>query len=104
MLSVGRQILTKRAGADDDVADADMEDITSLYKNTEGLARHQKQGDGCFNSLFSTTNTKMDRFNPIYNKGSLMADQSMSTPGFCGDRDRDRERDIVHYPGTGGSG
>lgn len=53
--SVGRQILTKRAGADDDVADTDMEDITGLYKNPEGLARHQqqKQGDGCFNSLFS---------------------------------------------------
>merc|ERR1712071_708181 len=30
--SVGRQILTKRVGADDDVADADVEDITGLYK------------------------------------------------------------------------
>jgi transglutaminase 1 len=48
---VGRQILTKRAGADDDTADADLEDITSLYKNPEG--RHQKQGDGCFNAFFN---------------------------------------------------
>lgn len=73
---VGRQILTKRAGADDDVADSDMEDITALYKNPEGLARHQnKSGDGCFNSLF--------------NQGNMM-----SSTGYYGDRD------IQHYPGS----
>ena len=53
MISVGRQILTKRAGADDDIADADVEDITSLYKSSENISRHQKQGDGCFTSPFS---------------------------------------------------
>jgi transglutaminase 1 len=46
-------ILTKRPGADDDVSDADAEDISSLYKNPDGMSRYQKQGDGCFNSLFS---------------------------------------------------
>jgi hypothetical protein len=51
--SVGRMILTKRPGADDDVSDADAEDITSLYKNPDGMSRYQKQGDGCFNSHFS---------------------------------------------------
>ena len=51
--SVGRQILTKRVGADDDIADADVEDITSLYKNSEGISRHQKRGVGCFGSPFS---------------------------------------------------
>lgn len=51
--SVGRQILTKRVGADDDVADADAEDITGLYKNSEGISRHKKRGDGCFGSPFS---------------------------------------------------
>lgn len=51
--SVGRQILTKRPGADDDVSDGDAEDITSLYKNPEALSRQQKQGEGCFNTLFS---------------------------------------------------
>lgn len=52
---MGRQILTKRAGADDDVADADVEDITSLYKNVEGVVTRptKQQADGCFNSLFS---------------------------------------------------
>jgi hypothetical protein len=50
---VGRMILTKRPGADDDVSDADAEDISSLYKNPDGMSRYQKQGDGCFNSLFS---------------------------------------------------
>ena len=49
--SVGRQILTKRAGADDDIADADAEDITSLYKNSDNVSR-QKQGDGGFTSPF----------------------------------------------------
>ena len=52
--SVGRQILTKRPGADDDVSDADAEDITSLYKNPDAMSRHQKLGDGCFNSLFNS--------------------------------------------------
>ena len=51
--SVGRQILTKRVGADDEVADADAEDITGLYKNSEGISRHKKRGDGCFGSPFS---------------------------------------------------
>lgn len=37
---VGRQILTKRAGQDDDVGDADMEDITSLYKQHVEQGRH----------------------------------------------------------------
>jgi transglutaminase 1 len=46
-------ILTKRPGADDDVSDADAEDITSLYKNPDGMSRYQKHGDGCFNSHFS---------------------------------------------------
>ena len=48
---VGRMILTKRPGADDDVSDADAEDITSLYKNPDGMSRYQKQGD--FNYHFS---------------------------------------------------
>ena len=54
---MGRQILTKRAGADDDVADADVEDITSLYKNVEGVVTRptKQQADGCFNSLFSNS-------------------------------------------------
>ena len=50
--SVGRQILTKRVGADDDVADGDAEDITVLYKNPEGIARQAKMGDG-LKSYFS---------------------------------------------------
>ena len=51
--SVGRQILTKRAGADDDVADGDTEDITTLYKTPgEGIARHSKMGDASFNSHY----------------------------------------------------
>ena len=41
--SVGRQILTKRPGTDDDVGEADAEDITSLYKNAEGISRYQQQ-------------------------------------------------------------
>ena len=53
MISVGRQILTKRAGADDDIADADVEDITSLYKSSENISRHQKQGDGCYSPPYS---------------------------------------------------
>jgi transglutaminase 1 len=69
---VGRQILTKRAGADDDTADADVEDITGLYKNPEGITRQQKQGDGCFNSLFT---------------------QSVQSSPYG-------ERDIPHYPGS----
>lgn len=52
--SVGRQVLTKRSGADDDIGDNDIEDITSLYKSSEGMSRYQKQSDGCFNSFFST--------------------------------------------------
>jgi len=71
--SVGRQILTKRAGADDDVADADVEDITSLYKNVEGVVTRptKQQADGCFNSLF--------------------------TQGVAASYG---ERDIMHYPGS----
>ncbi|EFX71341.1 hypothetical protein DAPPUDRAFT_111732 [Daphnia pulex] len=42
---VGRMILTKRPGADDDASDADAEDITSLYNNPDGMSRYQKQGD-----------------------------------------------------------
>lgn len=45
---VGRQILTKRAGADDDVSDADLEDITNLYKSAEGFSRYQKQTDNAY--------------------------------------------------------
>nr|CAH0106042.1 unnamed protein product [Daphnia galeata] len=73
---VGRMILTKRPGADDDVSDADAEDITSLYKNPDGMSRYQKQGDGCFNSHFN---------------------QGMSSPYL---ERRDRDRDMMHYPGT----
>ncbi|XP_059353228.1 hemocyte protein-glutamine gamma-glutamyltransferase-like isoform X1 [Daphnia carinata] len=75
---VGRMILTKRPGADDDVSDADAEDITSLYKNPDGMSRYQKQGDGCFNSHFN---------------------QGMSSP-YLERRDRERDRDMIHYPGT----
>nr|CAH0102530.1 unnamed protein product [Daphnia galeata] len=73
---VGRMILTKRPGADDDVSDADAEDITSLYKNPDGMSRYQKQGDGCFNSHFN---------------------QGMTSPYL---ERRDRDRDMMHYPGT----
>ena len=52
---VGRQILTKRTGADDDVSDNDIEDITATYKSPEVMARYQKQNDGCFSSLFGNT-------------------------------------------------
>ncbi|KAI9551380.1 hypothetical protein GHT06_021713 [Daphnia sinensis] len=75
---VGRMILTKRPGADDDVSDADAEDITSLYKNPDGMSRYQKQGDGCFSSHFN---------------------QGMSSP-YLERRDRERDRDMIHYPGT----
>ena len=51
--SVGRMILTKRPGADDDVSDADAEDITSLYKNPDGMSRYQNKSD--FNYHFSNT-------------------------------------------------
>ena len=51
--SVGRQVLTKRVGADDDIADADAEDITSLYKSSEGIFHQQKQGDGCLSPPYS---------------------------------------------------
>lgn len=46
-------ILTKRPGADDDVSDADVEDITGLYKTVDNMSRHQRQSDGCFNAHFS---------------------------------------------------
>ncbi|EFX87396.1 hypothetical protein DAPPUDRAFT_44050 [Daphnia pulex] len=39
---VGRMILTKRPGADDDVSDADAEDITSLYKNPDGISAAER--------------------------------------------------------------
>lgn len=42
--SVGRQILTKRPGADDDVGEGDAEDITIQYKSFEGTSRHQQLG------------------------------------------------------------
>ncbi|XP_046646771.1 hemocyte protein-glutamine gamma-glutamyltransferase-like [Daphnia pulicaria] len=78
---VGRMILTKRPGADDDVSDADAEDITSLYKNPDGMSRYQKQGD----------------FNYHFNQG-------MSSPYLerrdMNMRDRDNNRDMMHYPGT----
>jgi hypothetical protein len=35
--SVGRKIVTKRHDKDDDEGDSDMEDITSQYKNPEGI-------------------------------------------------------------------
>lgn len=35
--SVGRKIVTKRHDKDDDDADMDIEDITSHYKNPEGI-------------------------------------------------------------------
>ncbi|XP_045033686.1 hemocyte protein-glutamine gamma-glutamyltransferase isoform X1 [Daphnia magna] len=73
---VGRMILTKRPGADDDVSDADAEDISSLYKSPDGISRYQKQGDGCFNSLFN---------------------QGMSSP-YSDLRDRERDRELKHYP------
>ena len=71
LFSVGRQVLTKRVGADDDVADADVEDITSLYKNSEGTARHQKQGEGCFSSPFS--NYFINIFYTIFSLGQWPA-------------------------------
>ena len=52
--SVGRKILTKRAGANDDVGDTDAEDVTSLYKNPEGINRQRDLGDECFLTLFKT--------------------------------------------------
>ncbi|EFX83535.1 hypothetical protein DAPPUDRAFT_301901 [Daphnia pulex] len=73
---VGRMILTKRPGADDDVSDADAEDISSLYKNPDGMSRYQKQGDGCFNSLFN---------------------QGMSS-SYSDMRDRERDRDMKLFP------
>lgn len=53
LFRVGRMILTKRPGADDDVSDADAEDITSLYKNPDGMSRYQNKSD--FNYHFSNT-------------------------------------------------
>ena len=66
LFSVGRQILTKRVGADDDVADADVEDITGLYKNSEGISRHQNRDDGCFSSSFSNNFYFIPLFFPVY--------------------------------------
>jgi transglutaminase 1 len=112
---VGRQILTKRAGADDDVADADAEDITSLYKSPEGVARHppSKQGDGCFNSLFSNHN--LQHYGSFHawpfmagqqaGNGSMVAETSHTTSDFPqlpsqGVSSPYGERDIMQYPGT----
>lgn len=53
IIRVGRMILTKRPGADDDVSDADVEDITCLYKTFDHVSRYQRQSDGCFNAHFS---------------------------------------------------
>ncbi|XP_057379991.1 hemocyte protein-glutamine gamma-glutamyltransferase-like [Daphnia carinata] len=75
---VGRMILTKRPGADDDVSDADVEDITGLYKTLDNTSRYQKQSDGCFSSLFN---------------------QGMTSP-YMERRDRERERDMIQYPGA----
>jgi len=91
---VGRQVLTKRVGADDDVADADVEDITSLYKNSEGTARHQKQGEGCFSSPFNMS--------PSYGETREIARDVSRDISRDGPRDlsRDISRDIMHYPGA----
>lgn len=35
--SVGRLVVTKRAGFDDDFGNRDMEDISLLYKSREGI-------------------------------------------------------------------
>ena len=98
MNSVGRQILTKRPGADDDVSDADAEDITSLYKNPDAMSRYQKQGDGCFNSLFSNYFYSSRIFN--YLIFNYLKDQGMSSMPYSDMRDRDREMNMMHYPGT----
>jgi len=82
--SVGRQILTKRVGADDDVADADVEDITGLYKNSEGISRHQNRDDGCFSSSFMS------------NDSSSYGEPREITR----DLSRNLSRDIMPYPGA----
>ena len=76
---MGRQILTKRAGADDDVADADVEDITSLYKNVEGVVTRptKQQADGCFNSLFSNSDKLHSRGPAKFPAWPFTANQSV---------------------------
>jgi len=62
---VGRQILTKRAGQDDDVADADMEDITSLYKQHVEGQRHGPHGPhrrNKFGDMDKFCDSTMDKF------------------------------------------
>jgi len=91
---VGRQILTKRAGADDDIADADAEDITSLYKNSDNVSR-QKQGDGGFTSPFSSSSFGEPR--------ELMRSNSRDLSRELSSRElttRDISREMMHYPGS----
>ncbi|KAK4021474.1 hypothetical protein OUZ56_003389 [Daphnia magna] len=75
---VGRLILTKRPGADNDVSDAIVEDITGIYKTLDNTSRNQRLSDGFFNFLFS---------------------QGMTSP-YLERRDRERERNMIQYPGT----
>ena len=123
-ISVGRLILTKRPGTDDDVSDADVEDITSLYKNPDAMSRqYQRQNDGCFNSLFGQTffiscfiilililfvclffQNEWNVIKRIFLSHSKSG-QGMQSPysDMRGDRDRDRDgRDMMHYPGSSG--
>lgn len=78
--------MTKRTGADDDVADNDIEDITATYKSPEVMARYQKQTDGCFSSLFGDSNVTLGAIRRLT---IAFEGQGMS----YGDRERD------HYSG-----
>jgi len=77
---VGRQVLTKRVGADDDIADADAEDITSLYKSSEGQSNSSSFGET--RELMRSNSRDLSR----------ELSRELTT--------RDITRDIMHYPGS----
>jgi transglutaminase 1 len=71
---VGRQILTKRAGADDDTADADVEDITSLYKNPEAQGVSSPYGD---REIMHYPGTPADRMSVINSSRGVDRSQNL---------------------------
>jgi len=77
---VGRQVLTKRIGADDDMGDADVEDITSLYKSSDCQGSSSSFGES--RELMRSNSRDLVRELP----------RELTT--------RDVTRDILHYPGS----
>jgi len=107
---VGRQILTKRAGQDDDVGDADMEDITSLYKQhvEQGRhgphRRHDKFGDSDkFDHKFDKFDHKFDKHNKSNFDETTGCFNSLFNPTISspyGDRDNRDNMNLMSYSGT----